>query len=327
LARNSKLSSRAVGIYFSLSHAAESGAPLGVLENRFAALFEVRRLLWPRYENFADPVMFDQGIAGFLDHILFENFNLFAQLAQGWTQRPVQVAQRRSASAQILLDEEFLAQLDTLIIISFDSVRTAQVPGVGEIAAVASFLEDPQRIVFVCPHHNIGSLDGLAPEQFRVRQEAEFHHHGDRVIPPQQQFGGFGIALLQGLGLQVQNRFGLHPAKTADGSPADLEIFKDLDRFGFLEGVKTFNLHPHLPHFEVHRESAGKLDVLARQEIDLDAPMHPFVQAGNRSFNALLQSTKNLFAGSLLICDATTWSSTAGGLEGLRRFWQNVVQR
>ncbi len=28
------------------------------------ALFEVRRLFWPRYESFADPEKFDQGIAG-----------------------------------------------------------------------------------------------------------------------------------------------------------------------------------------------------------------------------------------------------------------------
>jgi hypothetical protein len=26
-----------------------------------------------------------------------------------------------------------------------------------------------------------------------------------------------------------------------------------------------------------------------------------------------------------LICDATTWSSTAGGLDSLQRFWRNVV--
>jgi hypothetical protein len=74
-------------------------------------------------------------------------------------------------------------------------------------------------------------------------------------------------------------------------------------------------------------DSSGKLDVLARQAIDLDAPMHPFVEAGNHSFNSLLQSKQNLFEGSALICDATTWSSNAGGLECLQRFWQNVVQR
>jgi len=72
-------------------------------------------------------------------------------------------------------------------------------------------------------------------------------------------------------------------------------------------------------------ESASKFDVLARQAIDLDAPPHPFTEGGRNTFDALLQTKKDVFAGSLLVCDATTWSSTAGGFESLRRFWQNVV--
>ena len=32
------------------------------------------------------------------------------------------------------------------------------------------------------------------------------------------------------------------------------------------------------------------------------------------------------FRGRLLICDTTTWSSTAGGVDSLQRFWRNVVQ-
>jgi hypothetical protein len=94
-----------------------------------------------------------------------------------------------------------------------------------------------------------------------------------------------------------------------------------------LSGVTTFNLHPHLPHFEIGSESAGRIEVLAQQEIDLDAPAHPFVQTGNRRFNALLQTTREFSPGSLLICDATTWSSTAGGLDSLQTFWRNVAQR
>ena len=70
-----------------------------------------------------------------------------------------------------------------------------------------------------------------------------------------------------------------------------------------------------------------KLDVLARQRIDLTAPPHPFVQSGHSSFDALLQSRPGVFAGALLIGDATLWSSTAGGVDSLRHLWENVVRR
>jgi len=49
--------------------------------------------------------------------------------------------------------------------------------------------------------------------------------------------------------------------------------------------------------------------------------------AGRRDFDTLLQSKSGAFRGGVSICDTTTWSSTAGGLENLRRFWRNVALR
>jgi hypothetical protein len=65
---------------------------------------------------------------------------------------------------------------------------------------------------------------------------------------------------------------------------------------------------------------------LARQRIDLAAPAHPFTR-DRITFDALLQSRPGTFAGSLFVSDTTLWSSTAGGVDNLRRFWINVVQR
>jgi hypothetical protein len=192
---------------------------------------------------------------------------------------------------------------------------------------VRSFLDDPDHTLFVCPHHDIGNSAGLPEAERLTRQELEFHHHGDPAIPATQSFGDFGISLLDGLGLPVRNRFGLRPAKLPDGSPAPLEISAALDRAGLLEGVATFNLHPHLPHFEILGDGIAKLDVLARQPIDPEAPPHPFTAGGRRDFDALLQTKPDVFAGLLLICDTTTWSSTAGGVDSLQRFWRNVVMR
>jgi hypothetical protein len=176
------------------------------------------------------------------------------------------------------------------------------------------------------PHHDIGDVPALSHDDLLRRQVADFLHHGDRTIPPQQQFGRFARTLLAGLGVPVENRYGLRPAPEADGSPAPIEVETALDRFRLLQGVRTFNLHPHLPQLERIGEAVTKLDVLVRQKIDLTAPPHPF--AGNRAtFDALLQSRPDTFAGSLLVSDTTLWSSTAGGVESLRQLWTNVVQR
>jgi hypothetical protein len=193
-----------------------------------------------------------------------------------------------------------------------------------EIAAVAEFLCNPDHTLFVCPHHDIGNTEGLPESEWLARQELEFHHHGDVAIPARQCFGDFGISLLDALGLTIRNRFGLHPAAMPDGTPAPLEISPELDRDGLMEGVTTFNLHYHLPHFERLDDGAAKLDVLARQPIDLTAPPHPFT-ASRRDFDALLQSKPGVFLGRVLVCDTTTFSSTVGGLDSLQRFWRNVV--
>jgi hypothetical protein len=94
----------------------------------------------------------------------------------------------------------------------------------------------------------------------------------------------------------------------------------------FAQGVPTFNLHPHLPQLERIGDAVSELDVLARQKIDLTAPPHPFARE-RASFDALLQSRADAFAGTLLVSDTTIWSSTAGGVESLRQFWTNVVRR
>ena len=319
------MAGRQVALYFAWSRPDEVTAPLGVLEDRFPALFELRRLFWPRFEQFADAAKFDQGVGGFLDNIQLPNFAHFAELVASWTGNAVRRAERRTDAGLHALDAEFLTGVDTLVVISFDSSRTDQQASDAEIGAIRSFLDDPDHTLFVCPHHDIGKVDDLPESERLARQEVEFHHHGDPAIPARQCFGDFGLSLLNGLGLSVRNRFGLRPAKSPDGSPAPLEIAAELDRSGLMEGVTTFNLHPHLPHFERLGDSVTKLDVLARQPIDLGAPPHPFTAGGRHDFDALLQSKPGVFPGRLLICDTTTWSSTVGGLDSLQRFWRNVV--
>lgn len=319
---------RRVAIYYAWSRPDETEAPLDIIENRFPALFESRRMLYPRFEELSDPSRFDQGIAGFLDHIKKQNFVEFVRLADAMTGYPAVEIERVGGGGRLTrLVPDSLESIDTLIIISFDSLRTLQFVSQDEIDFVHSFLSVPDHLVFVGPHHDIGEEQPGSPEKLVARQVADFLHHGEKTIPPRQGFGGFARSLLAGLGIPVENRFGLHPASEPDGAPSPIDTQASLDRLHLLSGVPSFNLHPHLPHFERVGDAPAKLDVLARQRIDLAAPPHPFTADGRTTFDALLQSKPDTFAGTLLIGDATLWSSTAGGVDSLKTFWANVVRR
>jgi hypothetical protein len=275
----------------------------------------------------ADIEHFDQGIAGFLDNVLLQNYSLFREDMRIRGGNAVRIVERRTSDGKVtLLDSDFLDSVDILIIVSFDSQRTDQHSSESELAAVRKFLDDPSHTLFVCPHHDIGNVDGVPSHEVLATQEVEFHHHGDIGVPGQQRFGGFARSLLRDLGVSVSHRFGLRPARMQDGSPTPLQINSQADRFNLLQGVRTFNLHPHLPHFEMLGDSPDKMDVLVEQLIDLEAPPHPFIKQGRKTLDALLQSKPNVFGGRLLICDATIWSSTAGGLGDLRQFWANMTR-
>lgn len=146
------------------------------------------------------------------------------------------------------------------------------------------------------PHHDIGNADELPEGERLARRELEFHHHGDPAIPARQSFGDFGISLLHGLGLPLRNRFGLRPAKLPDGSPARIEIVAELDRSGPMEGDATFNVHAHLPHFERFDDSVAKVDVLAQQPIDFDAPRIRLPQEGDATSTPCCSRDPTYFA-------------------------------
>jgi hypothetical protein len=315
-------------IYFSWSRPEEIAAPMTIIDDRFPAIFELRRLFYPKFEQLANPAQVDQGIGGFLDHVQKPNFTDFAEQASALTGRAVRQVERVADNGQMtLLDATRLSGVDTIIVISFDSFRTSQAAQQSEMRAVREFLSDPNHLIAICPHHDIGDTDELPPEERDARRASEHFHHGDKAIPPRQGFGGFARTLLAGLGTPVLNRYGLRPAATTNDTPEPIDAERTLDRLDLLAGVETFNLHPHLPQLERVGESVDRMEVLARQRIDMSAPAHPFTQNGRQTFDALLQSRAGLFAGTILVSDTTLWSSTAGGLHNLRRFWSNLVQR
>jgi hypothetical protein len=319
------MNGRRVLLYFAWSRPAEINAPLEVIDDRFPAIFELRRLFYPKLEELSDRERIDQGIAGFLDHVQKVNFQAFADQTEALTGHKVTQVERIIDDGTIAPLNDSLVDIDTVVIISFDSFRTEQMATVAEIEAAKKFLDDPDHLLFVCPHHSIGET--TKHEQSSETQVTEYWHHGDRAIPPRQGFGGFACSLLVGLGVPVNNRFGLKPAADPHGAPAPAQIDREIDELGLLEGVDGLNLHPHLPHLERVGRSTDKMEVLVRQGIDASAPPHPFTQAGRYDFDAVLQSRSTTFKGKLWVCDTTLFSSTAGGVQNLRRIWANVTQR
>ncbi len=311
---------RRVLLYFAWNRPAETSAPLTSIDDRFPAVFELRRLFYPQFERLSDSAEVDQGIAGFLDHIQKPNFHAFAEQTEALTgQRVIQIERITDDGAMTPLNDAIVG-VDTVVIISFDSFRTDQAATAAEVQAIRKFLVNPDHLIFVCPHHDIGEAAGLVGKDYVERQLVEHLHHGDHGIPPRQGFGGLARTLLAGLGVPVDNRFGLRRRWQWMGRRRLSRLIVLSTNLACLREVTTFNLHPHLPQLERIGASTERLDILARQKIDLMAPPHPFTQGGRSSFDALLQSRPGTFAGKLLVCDTTMFSSTAGGVENLRRF-------
>jgi hypothetical protein len=265
--------------------------------------------------------MFQQGIAGTLE-LFHLSLVRFQALAGEVTRHPVAVYQRVDQAGQKLpLDERVLADTDTLMVFGLDMMASEQEASTEEIEAVRSFVAQEGACLLLAPHHDVGASPDL-----KVRA-MEYAHHGDPLVPRQQRFGTYTRSLMKGLGVPVENRWGLRPA-TVDGTKLrPLTIARDLDTRGWLEGVTTFNFHPHLPHYAVTTDDASIVRVLARQPIDMSHP-HPFTLAGNTEFNMFLwMPPSGERKGDIVLADSTIFTTLFGGDASLERFWRNLVTR
>jgi hypothetical protein len=312
---------RRVSVYISWSYPAEANRNTAELDNRFSTMTDVRRALWPAYEQprFADPLKFQQGISGSLE-LFFWAWVRFQQLTEEVTGHRVPVFQRiDQAGFALPLDERVLGDCDTLYVFGLDHNVTGQRPDAAEIEALGAFLKREGTSLVIGPHHDVGATANLD------QRAVEYAHHGDPLVPRQQRFGQYALALLQALDVPVENRFGLRPA-TLPGSNkiAPFEAARDLDGAGWLEGVDALNFHMHLPHYALTRDD-GTAHVLARQPIDPARP-HPFTESGERAFNTVVWAPpRGERAGDVLVVDSTVFSTLFGGDDSLERFWKNIA--
>ena len=314
---------RRFSIYWTWSYPWEANRALTELDNRFSTMTEVRRVAWPNYETVAySEKMFLQGIAGTLE-LFHLGLVRFQNLVGEATGHPVAVYQRIDQAGQKQqLDHALLDDTDTLMVLGLDHMITEQEAAPEEIDALKAFLAREGTCLILGPHHDVGVSDDLK------QRAMEYAHHGDPLVPSQQRFGRYTRSLMKGLGVPVENRFGLRPA-TLDGTKQLQPLLKigDLDTRGWLENVPTFNFHPHLPHYAVTTDDPAAIHVLARQPVDLSHP-HPFTEAGNRDFNMFLWMPPcGERAGDILLADSTIFTTLFGGDESLDRFWGNIARK
>jgi len=322
VARKYSKGHRRVSVYVAWTYPGEASRDVSGLDNRFSTMTEVRRVLWPSYETpeWSDPMRFQQGIAGSLE-LFFWAWVRFQRVVTEATGNIVPMFQRvDQAGFRLPLDDRVLGDADTLFVFGLDHNVTEQEAAPDELEAVRQFLAREGTCLVIGPHHDVG-----ASEDMKTR-EMEYAHHGDALVPRQQRFGRYTRSLLEGLGIPVENRYGLRPAVAkATNRIAPLTIARDLDRRGWLVGVQTFNFHMHLPHYAVTADDTNSIHVLARQPIDLSRP-HPFTEAGNREFNTLVwMPPRGSRAGDVLVVDSTVFSTLFGVDQSLEQFWRNIA--
>ena len=126
------------------------------------------------------------------------------------TGHPVAVYQRIDQAGQKQpLDERMLDDTDTLMVFGLDHMVTEQEAAPEEIEALREFLARDGTCLLLGPHHDVGVSKDLK------ERAMEYAHHGDPLVPRQQRFGRYTRSLMKGLGVPVENRYGLRPATVA----------------------------------------------------------------------------------------------------------------
>jgi hypothetical protein len=312
---------RRVSIYWTWSYPWEANRDVAEMDNRFSTMTEVRRVAWPEYETPEwGASNFLQGIEGTLE--LFHRSTLnFQQVVGDATGHPVAVFQRvDQAGYKCPIDERILADTDTMMVFGLDHLPSEQEAAPEEIAAIREWLKREGTCLLIGPHHDVGFTGDMDQRQ------VEYRHHRDPLVPRQQRFSTYARSLLKAFDVPIINKWGLRPAVVKDTREiVPVTANKDLDKLGLLNGVTTFNLHPHLPHYELTTSDTRSIHLLARQPIDLTRP-HPFSEAGNKEFNVLLwMPPGGERVGHILLVDSTHFTTLFGGTESLANLWKNLA--
>jgi hypothetical protein len=225
-----------------------------------------------------------------------------------------------AAGYQCLINEQILADTDTLMVFGLDHLVGQEDAEPQETVAIEEWLKREGTCLLLAPHHDVGFTDDMQQRQ------VEYLHHGDPLVPRQQRFTTYTRSLMKSLNVPIHNKWGLRPA-VVEGTTeiARLTGFRDLDTPRLLDNVTTLNFHPHLPHYELTAPENDSLRVLGRQRVDPNRP-HPFTAAGNTEFNALIwMPPTGQRAGDIVLIDSTNFTTLFGGTDSLKNLWHNLA--
>ena len=137
-------------------------------------------------------------------------------------------------------------------------------------------------VLILGPHHDVGISADLN------ERAMEYAHHGDALVPRQQRFGKYTRSLMKGLGVPVENRYGLRPGVVAGHEADRAADHQSRPRHARLARRRDELQLPQAPApLRGHQRRRRSVHVLGRQPIDLSKP-HPFTEAGNREFNSFV---------------------------------------
>ena len=112
------------------------------------------------------------------------------------------------AGFKLPLDERVLADADTLLVFGLDHMVTG---AGGRAGGDRGRPAVPARAKG--PAWSWARTTTSASSDDPKERDMEYHHHGDALVPRQQRFGQYTRSLMKGLGVPVENRYGLRPAR------------------------------------------------------------------------------------------------------------------
>ena len=289
---------RRISIYWTWSYPWEAQRDPASMENRFSTMTEVRNVLWPGYETRSTT----RRTSCRASQAPWNCSTAPPWLFRNWPRRPPGIQWRLPAHRPSRLqapDRRTRAG------------RHRHAHGVRSRPSALRTRSRPRRDR---GDHRMAqkrghlSASGAPP---RRRLHRRLQPAPGRVRTPRRPPGPSPTtlqpihrSLMRALEVPVHNTWGLRPA-VVEGTKeiAPLTAIRDLDSTRLLDNVTTFNFHPHLPHYELTAPESDGLRVLGRQRVDPNRP-HPFTEAGNTEFNALLwMPPTDKRAGDILLVD------------------------
>ena len=143
------------------------------------------------------------------------------------------------------IDERILADTDTLLVFGLDHLLTEQEASPDEIEAVHQWLTREGKCPGSRPHHDVGISSRPERRAWSTRITAM------RWCPRQQRFGKYTRSLMKGLGVPVENQFGLRPAWSRARGRSRRSTPTATSTTGLAQGRDHFNFHKHLPHYAI----------------------------------------------------------------------------